>query len=115
MLLPLPPSCAYRKFEKILYSDRNAVKRSHKFAGSGKLGVEFLRAVQRIRSFGIVGTGVSALHLFRKTQRDPLVFLQIQGNKRIDLPRVRDRRNATKLQTGGGINIAPHASACCML
>src|SRR5439155_20986437 len=61
--------------KKVLYGERNAVKRPDQLASPGKLGVELSSAVQSIRNLWIIRAGVGALHPAGQPQRNPFVFL----------------------------------------
>src|SRR5262249_34982905 len=46
---------------------------------------------------------------FGKTERDALVFFQIQRDESIELSSIRDRRDVSDVQSGGGVEFATHA------
>ena len=82
-----------------------------KLAGAGEVAVELARPIQRVGIFCVVAPSVSSFQFVGKTELDALVFFQIQSDEGIELSGIRDRRDISQLQSGGGIDIAADADA----
>ena len=87
------------------------MQRADKLACAGEVKVELARPIQGIGEFCIVGSRMSPLYLIGKPKGDTFVFLQIQGNERIELAGIGDRRDISQVQPRGRIKSALDAGA----
>src|SRR5439155_11705125 len=90
--------------EQILDSDRNTVERSNQPAGPGKRGVEFSCPVQPVRNIRVVWAAVRAFHLLGETQCGAFIFFEVQGDERVNLSGIGDRRDIPQYESGRGID-----------